>query len=155
MLSTRPRQRTERVTKQIPTTNEALKTDEESMLTLSFVLHLAVFFYYSSATLVRCSSCDARKKEKKIKRHESHLPLQERDCKIAAKKMSRVAALVADKTTGNHFLFPQTHSWPEQDTKVKDKQNLGERVMMELLPSRCQCRDNERDVRSAQVRYAD
>ena len=44
MLSTRPRQRTERVTKQIPTTNEALKTDEESMLTLSFVLHLAVFF---------------------------------------------------------------------------------------------------------------
>ena len=121
MLSTRPRQRTERVTKQIPTTNEALKTDEESMLTLSFVLHLAVFFY-SSATLVRSSSCDARKK-----RHESHLPLQER-AKIAAKKISRVAALVADKTTGNHFLFPQTHSWPEQDTEEKDKQNLAGRA---------------------------
>ena len=117
MLSTRPRQRTERVTKQIPTTNEALKTDEESMLTLSFVLHLAVFilfFCYSSPFF----KLQRQKKEKKIKRHESHLPLQER-AKIAAKKISRVAALVADKTTGNHFLFPQTHSWPEQDTNKR------------------------------------
>jgi len=84
------------------------------MLTLSFVLHLAVFFICFSSPFFNLR----RVKRVEIKRHESHLPLQER-AKIAANKISRVGALVADKTTGNHFLFPQTHCSPEQDTQKR------------------------------------
>ena len=155
MLSTRPRQRTERVTKQIPTTNEALKTDEESMLTLSFVLHLAVFFYYSSATLVRSSSCDTRKKKRKSKDTKATYRFK-KEPRLQPRKFHVSLHWLLTKPPAITFYFLR-HTLGRSKTLKKriNKTWLAERVMMELLPSRCQCRDNERDVRSAQVRYAD